>query len=192
MQHNYTIDGYAFRLRPATMDDAQFIVALRKEQQFFNAGAKTVEEQKAWMQDYYAQSDSHYFIIEEKHSRRPVGTFRAITASHASKAKLESWAILPDSLASVESLLLMCRFIFTTLGLAAYEALTICENHAATSTYKSIGAKTVAKRTTSIRDKTYNCEILELTAQEWEKHSSMLKELSMRIAQKINSQKQCN
>ncbi|MCY4324559.1 MAG: GNAT family N-acetyltransferase [Betaproteobacteria bacterium] len=194
MQQDYKIDGYVFRLRHATMDDAPFIVNLRSNQPFLNSGSSTIEEQKAWLQNHYAQPSAYYFIIEEKHSQQAQGTFRATIIPQGSRAKLDSWAILPGSLAATESLLLMGRFVFTTLNLNAFEALVIKQNIEALSAYKLIGAKKIAEKTTITRGKTYGCEVLELTSQVWGKQSKILEELSMRTAQKYLSaspKKQC-
>ncbi|HEX5647363.1 MAG TPA: hypothetical protein VFX56_10365, partial [Nitrospira sp.] len=59
------LEGYAFRLRPVTDQDAGFVVELRNTpglNQYLHAGATGVEEQLAWQARYYDRTDSYYFM----------------------------------------------------------------------------------------------------------------------------------
>jgi hypothetical protein len=70
--------GRTLVYRDANINDAAFILELRtssKKSRYLSATNADIEQQKAWLNHYAAQSDQAYFIIEGMEGQ-PLGTVR--------------------------------------------------------------------------------------------------------------------
>lgn len=76
MNHNITVERFGIRLRPITMDDAEFIFKLRRSPEL----SKYIGEidsryavHEAWLKEYFHREGDYYFCIELL-SGVPIGT----------------------------------------------------------------------------------------------------------------------
>jgi RimJ/RimL family protein N-acetyltransferase len=142
MRHDLHIEGQAFRLRPVTADDGAAIVALRNRPElsrFINATSADPADQYAWLEGYHGRAGDYYFIVEGSD-----GAFEGTIALYDVDAELGiaewgRWILRPNSLAAVESALLLYRLAFDRLGLEAVYCRTVAANEAVVSFHNSCG-----------------------------------------------------
>ncbi len=143
MRHDLSLEGYAFRLRPITDDDAGFVVELRNNpdlNRYLHAGADGVDGQRAWLSRYYETDNSYYFIIERRRSGLPEGTIGLYDIDrNAGTGEWGRWILRPGSLAAVESAYLAYRTAFEQLGLQNVYCRTVLENGKVVSFHDSCG-----------------------------------------------------
>jgi RimJ/RimL family protein N-acetyltransferase len=113
------LHGRSVRLREATVADASFIVALRRDpllSDFIHLTSPSVAAQESWLLDYTSRPDDYYFVCEDADGTS-WGTVR-IPSVHGSAFETGSWVFLPDAPvgASIQALLLAFRFGFERLG----------------------------------------------------------------------------
>jgi len=119
---NIIIERYGLRVRLATVDDAEFILALRTDPRLSRHISPTkpdISVQRDWLQRYKereAIGKEYYFIIQ--HKERPIGTFRLYDISGDSFVS-GSWVFSPDSPAGASILgEIICKeFAYENLGL---------------------------------------------------------------------------
>jgi RimJ/RimL family protein N-acetyltransferase len=132
--------GPAFRLRPAGEGDAAFIVALRSDpalNAWVNPTSPRVEDQLAWLSKYFEREGDWYFVVE-----RLDGTAEGLIGIYdqaGGEAEWGRWLLRPGSLAAVESVLLMYRAAFGSLGLDAVHCRTAAANERVVSFHDSCG-----------------------------------------------------
>ena len=76
MRHSISLTCVRYRLRPVTLDDAPFIVALRTDpllNRFVHEISPRVEDQIVWLERYFFRPDDYYFIVEDADSGEPHG-----------------------------------------------------------------------------------------------------------------------
>lgn len=142
MRHEFHIEGPAFRLRPVTGDDSAAIVALRNLPElarFINATSSDPADQRAWLERYHEREGDYYFIVEGRD-----GALEGTIALYDVNAELRTaewgrWILRPNSLAAVESALLLYRLAFDRLGLDAVYCRTVAANKAVVSFHDSCG-----------------------------------------------------
>ncbi len=143
MRHDYTVEGYGYRLRPALLDDARFILDLRTDPErnaFIHPTPNDVALQRRWIENYFERRGDYYFVIESKVAARSEG---AIGLYGIDDTRLSGewgrWIVRRRSLAAVESVALIYRFAFDVLGLATVYARTAAANVKAVSFHDSCG-----------------------------------------------------
>lgn len=142
MRHNLHIEGQAFRLRPVTADDGAAILALRNQPElsrFINATSADPADQRAWLERYYQREGDYYFIVEGRD-----GAFEGTIALYDVDAEMGTaewgrWILRPNSLAAVESALLLYRLAFDRLRLETVYCRTVAANIAVVSFHNSCG-----------------------------------------------------
>jgi hypothetical protein len=118
----HKIHGRQLVLRNATVEDAEFILALRTDMhkaRHLSATSASLQDQIDWLRRYADATDQAYFIIESPDGTRQ-GTVRLYDAQGESFC-WGSW-ILRDgapSGAAVESTLLVYRYAIEVLGFSA-------------------------------------------------------------------------
>ena len=141
MRHNIVEDGYAFRLRPVTLDDAQFIVDLRTDperNQYIHATSRDPGTQRAWIEAYFERQGDYYFIVESKSSGRREGTIGIYNLDPAKRcAEWGRWVIQAGSSAGLESAFLIYRTAFERLDLSMVYARTAVINEKVLSFHDS-------------------------------------------------------
>lgn len=132
MYHDFTIEGEMFRLRPAVESDAVLIAALRGDHsrsRYLPALSADPETHRAWLRAHAIKPDDYYFIIEQKATARAEGTIGLFSIDHdAAKAEWGRWILRRDSCAAAESVALIYRFAFATLGLREVYCRTYADN----------------------------------------------------------------
>lgn len=142
MRHNIVLEGYAFRLRPVTDADAEFIVSLRTNPTltgFLHPVSNRVEDQVAWLNAYYDRPGDFYFVIESASGGSEGLVSIYDIDSGRSDGEWGRWILRPGSLAAVESALLVYRMGFEVLGLRELYCRTVADNRAVVSFHDSCG-----------------------------------------------------
>jgi len=146
MQHNLFMEGYAFRLRPITDNDAAFVVELRSNPElnrYLHASSNRVEDQVTWLARYYECENAYYFVIERRSNGMPEGAIGLYDIDIASgSGEWGRWILRPNSLAAVESAYLLYRTAFERLGLSSVYCRTVSDNHKVVSFHDSCGITT--------------------------------------------------
>src|SRR4051812_4366856 len=121
MRHDFVVPGFSYRLRPVTLGDADFIVALRApgtRTRFLRPGARTAQHQVEWLEAYFLREGDYYFVTETTpgaHAEGMIGLYDVDIAQAV--AEMGRWILRPGSAAAVESALLIYRFAFDVLRL---------------------------------------------------------------------------
>ena len=144
MNHNISIDGYCYRLRPVTIKDAPFIVDIRTEDaercKYINPVSKDISLQIKWLENYFNTPNDYYFIIENKNNNLQEGLI-SIYNINDNKGESGRWIIKKDSLAAVESYYLLCRIAFEILQLNEVFSNVVIDNKPVVAFHKSIKQK---------------------------------------------------
>lgn len=118
MVYNGIIEGKFVNLRSVTENDAAFILSIRNNPEiskYLPPLHITVEQQQDWITKQRADSDSYYFIIEDKeHSNIGTISIYNIVDRHAEAGRFCS---VGDAVKNSEAALLNADFIFYTLKL---------------------------------------------------------------------------
>lgn len=143
MRHNIIIDGYAYKIRPVFIDDAQFIIDVRledeKRNRFLHKISPDIKDQEKWIEAYLGRKDDYYFVIENKLSSEPEGLI-GIYSIENNKATWGRWVVKKGSLAAIESVDLMFKASFEYLNLEKVYSQTIIDNETVVSFHENIGA----------------------------------------------------
>jgi RimJ/RimL family protein N-acetyltransferase len=148
VQHNISLTCVRYRLRPVTLEDASFIVALRTDpllNRFLHEISPRVEDQVAWLECYFLRPDDYYFIVEDANSGKPHGAIGIYdVAENAAGAEWGRWVLKRGSMAALESAWLIYEVGFSRLRLASLTSRTLAENPRVVSFHESFGASRVA------------------------------------------------
>lgn len=132
MKHTLRVEGRVFRLRPVTLEDAEFLVDLRTDEsraRYINPTPPEIGRQLQWLAAYEDRPGDYYFIIEKIATGKPegaAGIYNVDEASHA--AEWGRWVVLPGSAAALETVPLIYRAAFEMLGMESLYSRTIREN----------------------------------------------------------------
>lgn len=141
MKHDLRIDGIVYRLRPVRLDDAQFIIDIRLEDQernrYIHAISSDLATQQAWLERYFTQEGDYYFVVENKLTGEPEGLV-GIYDLDDGKAEWGRWVIKKGALASAESLDLLFKVAFHFLNLDELYCRTIFDNERVVSLHDSL------------------------------------------------------
>ena len=142
MNHDITMEGFAYRLRPVKKSDAQFIIDTRLEDmernRYIHKISPDVAEQEAWIERYFTKEDDYYFVVENRLTREPEGLIGFYDIKDG-KAEWGRWVIRKNSLAAVESVDLLYRAAFERAGLEELYCRTLALNTQVVSFHTSIG-----------------------------------------------------
>lgn len=191
MRHSITLTCVRYRLRPVTVEDAQFIISLRTDPQlsrFVHEISPRVEDQIEWLERYFERVGDYYFIVENAESCEPQGTIGLYNMeSQSDTAEWGRWILKRGSMAALESVCLICEAAFSTLQLAGVCSRTLAENHAVISFHDSFGASQAAvleehftirgERKTAVEHRIYAIDWPTLRA----RHYSTISRLPSRI-----------
>ena len=144
MLHNIYIEGCHYRLRPITIDDAQFVIDVRNENaervKYIHATSTDISLQIQWLEKYFNTPDDYYFVIENKLSGFPEGLISLYNIKN-NKGESGRWVIKQDSLAAVESWYLLYRIAFETLCLDEVFCTVVTDNKPVVAFHKSVKQK---------------------------------------------------
>ncbi len=137
------MEGYAFRLRPITDNDAAFVVELRSNPQlnrYLHAVSNRIEDQLAWLARYYECANAYYFVIERRTDGMPEGAIGLYDIDKTTgSGEWGRWILRPNSLAAVESAYLIYCTAFEQLGLSSVYCRTVSDNDKVVSFHDSCG-----------------------------------------------------
>jgi RimJ/RimL family protein N-acetyltransferase len=143
MRHSISLECVRYRLRPVTLDDAPFIVELRKDpilSRYVHEISTRVEDQISWLEKYFERPDDYYFIVEDADSREPHGTIGIYNFDSRRSASWGRWILNHGSMAALESVWLICEVGFSRLTLQHLKSQTLTENLPVISFHETFGA----------------------------------------------------
>jgi RimJ/RimL family protein N-acetyltransferase len=144
MKHNLYIDGYSYRLRPVSTEDASFIVEVRTENaernKFIHPISQSVAAQIQWIENYYKTDGDYYFVIDNLFTKEPEGLISVYNINDK-KGESGRWVIKEGSFAAVESFYLLYRLAFEQIFLDEVYSTVIKENKPVVAFHKSVGQK---------------------------------------------------
>ncbi len=173
MRHSISLTCVRYRLRPVTLEDAPFIVALRTDpllNRFIHEISPRIEDQVAWLERYFLRPGDYYFIVEDADSAEPQGTIGLYNvASESSCAEWGHWILKRGSMAALESAWLIYEAGFSKLRLASLCSRTLAENRGVVSFHDNFGACRVAvmEQHSVIRGEPKSAIEHRITAAEW-------------------------
>lgn len=173
VRHSITMMCVKYRLRPVTLEDAEFIVELRTDpllNPFLHEISPRVEDQVRWIESYFERPDDYYFIVEEASSGQPEGTVGIYDVEKDTRSAVWGrWVVKGGPVAAVESAWLICEVGFAELGLASMRPLVLVENKKVLSFHKSFGAKRVGVLNDYflVRGERKSAVEYRITASEW-------------------------
>ncbi|MDD6177412.1 MAG: GNAT family N-acetyltransferase [Ruminobacter sp.] len=161
MKHNYKVNGFCYRLRPVTLDDAQFIIDTRLEDaaksQFVHKISTDVSKQIEWLNNYFEREGDYYFVVENLFTKEREGLI-SVYDIHGNVGEWGRWVFKRGSLGAIESVNLIYKFAFETLHLSEIYTHTISDNVSVVNFHKSINAKfrTILKEACELNGKLFD------------------------------------
>jgi RimJ/RimL family protein N-acetyltransferase len=195
VQHSISLTCLRYRLRPVTLEDAGFIVALRTDpvlNRFVHEISPRVDDQVEWLKRYSQRAGDYYFIVEDVDTLDPHGTIGLYNLESGS-AEWGRWIIKHGSLAALESAWLICEVAFSTLRLANLRSRTLSENRATISFHESFGASrtNALHHHALIRGEGRALTEHRITAEEWPALRARHYSTINRLASRISSHRRC-
>jgi len=190
MQHELSLEGRRFALRPVRRGDAAFIVALRRDPElgrYLHPTPPRVEDQEAWLDAYAARPGDYYFVVEDRVLGEPVGLIALYDVDETAKTgEWGRWLIRRGSLAAVESALLIYRAAFERLALDTVYCRTVADNAPVVSFHDSSGAERlgVLRGHVVLAGRAHDAIEHRVTRPLWEEIRPRLEALARRLGQK--------
>ena len=149
MRHDLQVDGFAFRLRPVEMSDAEFIVELRtgdpSRVRYLHSISPDLEAQRQWLAEYFLRAGDYYWVIERIGNGCAEGLVGVYDFDEGPRwAEWGRWVLRSQSLAAVESALLVYRVAFEHMELIQLDCVTVAENQSVLSFHDSCGLPRIA------------------------------------------------
>jgi RimJ/RimL family protein N-acetyltransferase len=192
MLHDIVLDGYAFRLRPVTDTDAEFILELRSDpglNRYLHTTSGKLSDQLHWLEAYYGRQNDYYFVIERIEGCAPEGVI-AVYDIDTDKLTGEwgRWIVRPGSLAGVESAWLIYRCAFERLNLKSVYCRTVADNMQVVSFHDSCGIrnKKLLPEFFNIDNELYDAVEHCLNDFEWEPVNNRLARLAQLTSRRLN------
>ena len=164
--------GYGIRLRPVTVDDADFILELRNMPHVKGKMGSlniTLEQEKTWLSRNINDPCDYFFIIESS-SFVKLGTIGAYDIDfNALSADAGRFVAIPGSFSALSACILLQDFCFYTLALVKLNICVVASNTQVLSFNRKLGYQVISKNqqkrkpVSSIADMDY----LELTKTRW-------------------------
>lgn len=189
MKHEVAVEGFAFALRPVRMEDAAFIVEVRangSRSKYLHPISAKVEDQEAYLKNYFERENDYYFVVESVKDGRREGLVGIYDIENGT-AEWGRWILKEDSLAMIESVFLTYTIAFEHLKLDELRCLTVSDNQAVVSFHDSCGLERRAthKNYSSLADGLYDSIEHALTKEDWERVKIRLENYARRIAAKL-------
>lgn len=143
MRHDIRMTCVRYRLRPVTLEDADFIVKLRRSRglsRFVHETSPQIEDQVAWLEAYFTRPGDYYFIVEDANSGEAQGTVGLYNVTEdASNGEAGRWVLKKGSMAAVECAWMIYEIAFAKLGLKSVRCQTWIDNTRVISFLDSFG-----------------------------------------------------
>lgn len=191
MRHDISVSGYAFRLRPIELSDAQLIVNLRTSQpersQFLHPISSDVDLQKEYLNKYFDTPNDYYFVIERLNTAKPEGLIGIYDIQNQT-GEWGRWILDKTSLASIESCLLIYKIGFDCLSLREIYCRTISSNKAVVSFHDSCGIPRNRLLHSFFTLGNQKCDAIEhrINIKQWNSTQQILESKSQQIAKRLN------
>lgn len=193
MRHNIIVDGVAFRLRPISDADADFVLGLRNDARlnmYIHSTSVKLSDQLNWLSDYYERTGDYYFVVERKQNESPEGVVAIYNINQDNNdGEWGRWILKSGSVAAIESAWLAYQAAFTHIKLKSVCCRTLASNLKVVSFHDSCGIN--KKRTIS---NYFNIDGVKLDAVEhcidyasWGEISQKLYMLAKYTARKLNA-----
>lgn len=184
MRHDLRMAGRAYRLRPVEESDADYIVQLRTNRPFLNAGATTADEQRAWLARYFEREHDFYFVIETSRDGACEGLVALYDIDVSTRTgEWGRWVLREGSNASVESALLVYRCAFGRLRLDNVRCRTLRDNVKVVAFHDSCGLHRASSPVTIKHDGQPRAGVEHrVSREEWPRVEAKLERLSARFA----------
>lgn len=140
MNHTIVVERYGIRLRPITMNDADFIYKIRRQPEL----SKYIGEidsrfpvHLTWLEQYFHREGDYYFCIERL-SGVPIGTIAIYDVTN-NAGNWGRWVISSEVPAAPASVWLIFHIAFDILGLSEVYSNTVIENASVVSFHDNCG-----------------------------------------------------
>lgn len=193
MRHKIVMEGFAFRLRPISDEDAEFILQLRSDPElntFLHSTPISLDYQLNWLARYYERSGDWYFILERRCDSKPEGLISLYDHNTQQRcAEWGRWILGRRSLAAVESAWLIYRCAFEQLNLRKVYCRTVADNKSVVSFHDSCGIsdRILLSDHFNLNGRTLDAVEHRVDESAWKLMEPRLKILAQRIAFKLQS-----
>ena len=186
MNHNISLVGFSYRLRPVTVHDASLIFNLRTDERrgrFLNPIRGDVFSQVRWLEDYLERPDDYYFVIENSLDGRAEGLI-SIYDIRQSVGEWGRWIVETGSSCAIESAMLIYRIAFTELALDSVYCRTLIDNERVVSFHDSCGLtrRRQLDDYVNINGQSHSAMEHELSRENWVVIDKRLSSLASRMA----------
>jgi RimJ/RimL family protein N-acetyltransferase len=143
MKHAIQREGYGLRLRPVTMADAGFIIALRSHPRVQGKVGDTSPDlaaQQRWIENYLEREGDYYFVVETT-AGKAVGTI-GIYDIQDGIGQWGRWIIQPEvQAAAFPAVVLVHQVAFEVLGLTALTGSAVSTAEKVLGFHRRFGAE---------------------------------------------------
>jgi RimJ/RimL family protein N-acetyltransferase len=185
LRHDFSLEGYGYRLRPVNDQDTAFILSLRTDPHLSEYLHKTPPNPVAhlrWLENYYKRSGDYYFIVERQRGKSPEGTIGLYGVDTATRsAEWGRWVIQTGSLGAIESAALIYRFAFDRLDLDLVWCRTFISNEKVLAFHDACGCR----RCGVVRMGEEEFVEHQLLGEEWKSVGRDLEKKAERIAERL-------
>ena len=130
-------------MRPINNNDAEFTLMLRNDSNlnhYLNKTSNKISDQIAWLENYYKKNDDFYFVIERIKDKRQEGLIALYDIDFKNNtAEWGRWILRTESMAAIESALMIYKFAFEELKLEKIYSRTVSLNKKIVSFHDSCG-----------------------------------------------------
>lgn len=193
MRHSLRLDGFAYRLRPVDLADAEFVVDVRTRDpervRFLHAVSPDVGKQLEWLARYHEREHDYYWVIERLANHQPEGLAGIYDVNPvAGTAEWGRWVLRKGSFAAAESALLIYRAAFELLDLRSVYCITVADNQPVLSFHDSCGLRRVEvlRKKFTLADGVHDGVKHACTREDWPAILARLEPHARRVAQRLN------
>lgn len=178
MSRHIVVERFGIRLRPVTMDDANFIHELRRSPElskYIGEIDPRISVHRSWLAQYLLSEDDYYFCIELLSGKR-VGTISVYNIV-GGKGNWGRWIITSSVPAAAASVWLILHVAFDILGLSEVYSNTVIDNASVISFHNSCGfVRTgIEPKGLTIRGVSYDVVIHSVKSDQWPTIQNKLK-----------------
>jgi RimJ/RimL family protein N-acetyltransferase len=185
LEHDFSLPGHAFRIRPLVRTDAAFVVGVRASSpRFINLGATTVETQEEWIAEYLARAHDYCFVVERLRDGSREGIVGIYGVEPATRrAEWGRFVLRGGSIAAVETAWLVYRCGFERIGLERMYCRTLLDNEKVVAFHDSCGLERVPRLVEVEHDGRAAYAVEHILARDrWRNVAPRLERLAARLA----------
>lgn len=185
MKHNIHLEGFAYKLRPVEIEDAEFIVEIRSPERsrFMHQIDRRVEAQRKWLEKYFERPNEYYFVVERKKDGRREGLTCLLNVDAENQSAESGRMVLrPGSLAAPETALCVLRLAFDTFAVHEVWGIALQENKRVLAFNKRLGFERREIVPIQINGKTHSGIRCALTRDRWRAFEKEVTEIASTIA----------